>query len=324
MESLWVLFYVFSVVVVIVGVFIGLYHASNKFDGFTRLPIFFDEKVYSFFYLEEAYPDVSAYQLSPKSQVYNITNPIDQVQTSIIWIPSQQNNVTNKNLPLLVMLRGNGKITYFMKAIEGIQAVVDVNVVVVCYRGSFEELSHDQPCRSKILSDNVVAWKFIQDQFAFEEYYVYGLSIGTGIATDFIKQCIIDKPCLSRKRLAGVILNNVFQALDDSFVWSAVNSGIDHIQLVPQFLLGLFSKGLLAVCGEVYPNLRNWKMISSKLPDLPILVFSSGNDKVMPPQDGQTIANTMKNNTYVLVEGADHGSANDHPIFYTEIANFIK
>jgi len=314
------LFYFLSAVIVIIGIFIGLYLASNTFNGFTRLPVFFDEKVYSFFYLEESYPDVTTYNLSPKSQVYNITNPIDQVQTSVIWIPSQ--TVTNKVLPLLIDFRGNGKMMYSMKAIEGIQAVVDVNVAVVCYRGSFEELSHNQPCRSKILSDNAVAWKFIQRHFAFEEYYVYGLSIGTGIATDFIYRCIIDNRC--EKRLAGVILNNVFQSLDDSFVWSAVSSKIGNIQLVPQFLLGLFCKSLLAFCGEVYPNLLNWKTISAVLPNLPLLVFSSGNDQVMPPQDGQAIANTMKNGRYVLVEGADHGSNSDYAIFYTEIANFIK
>lgn len=317
------LFYFLSAVIVIIGIFIGLYHASNTFNGFTRLPVFFDEKVYSFFYLEESYPDVSNYNLSPKSQVFNITNPIDQVQTSVIWLPSQ--TVTEKILPLLISFRGNGKMMYSMKAIEGIQAVVDVNVAVVCYRGSFEELSHNQPCRSKILSDNAVAWKFIQRQFAFEEYYVYGLSIGTGIATDFVYRCIVDKVHnRSEKRLAGVILNNVFQSLDDSFVWSAVSSKIGNIQLVPQSLLGLFCKVLLAFCGEVYPNLLNWKRISSKLPNLPLLVFSSGNDQVMPPQDGQVIANTMKNSRYVLVEGADHGSCADFAIFYTEIAKFIK
>lgn len=321
MEFLWIVYCIIAVIIVIVGIFVGLYYTLN-FEGFTRLPFFFDEKVYSFFYTEELYPDVSEYNLSPHSKFYTITNPTDHVQTSIIWIPSQ--TVTNKALPVLIFLRGNGKIEYRAEAIKGIQAVVDVNVIVLCYRGSFEELTHDQPCRSKILSDNAAAWKFIQSQFTFDEYYIYGLSIGTGIATDFIHKCIVDKPKLCQKRFKGVILDNVFRALDDSFVWSAINSGVEDIQYVPQIALSLFCKALLAFTGEVYPNERIWKRISSKLPDLPVLIFSSGNDKVMSPQDGQIIANTMKNSRFVLVEGADHGSVSDKTIFYTEIANFIK
>lgn len=314
-----ILFYFISFIIVIVIIFIILYHASNDFEGFARLPVFFDEKVYSFFYYEERYPDFSTYNMSSQSQVYTIINPVDEVETSVIYIPCQ--NVTNR---LLLDFRGNGSISFRMKAIEGIQAVVDVNVAVICYRGSFGELTHDQPYRSKILSDNMAAWKFIQAHFAFDEYYIYGLSIGTGIATDFILNCISDTPVACDKRLQGVILDNVFQTLDESFVWTASHSGLDYIQFIPQFLLSVFSKGLLAFCGEVYPVRDNWKKISCELPTLPLLVFSSQNDKIMNPLDGQVVASTMSNNRWVSVEGADHGSVSDAAIFYTEIANFIK
>ncbi len=350
MEWYW---FFFAIVFLCIAIVVALYKAAktNTFDGLSRLPQFFDEKVYSFFYVEENYPDFNVYGLSPDSKIYTVTNPKDNVETSFFHFPStltmNSNNNTSNNSPekkpVLIFFRGNGIVKYRLDAIVGIQKRCDIDVVMVCYRGSFEGLSHDQPCRYRINSDNEIAWKEICKQFDFDEYYIYGLSIGSAIATQFVQNRIkeqiqtqkqsrenpyyystTEKQTNRHRQLKGVILDNVFTALDSSFVWSAQNSGIDAVNYVPEWALSAFCQGLLAFCGEVYPNLEIWKETAKAHPSLRLLVFSSGNDRVMPPQDGDLVANTMKNNRFVLVEGADHGSNSDQIVFYDEIQKFIN
>jgi hypothetical protein len=326
---------VFILLIFAVVAFFNVICNSPYFRGFFQLPKPIDQLVYSFFYTEEHYPDPKAYNLSEKSRLYSIYNPKDYVKSSILYIPSD--NATSVVKPLLIFFRGNGAIQYRMSAIKGIQSKVDVDVAVVNYRGSFEELSRDQVSRFKIRSDNRAAMRFIRQHFHFEQYFVYGLSIGSAICSDFV---LDDLTHYSDARFRGVILDNVFTSLASSFQVNVQTYGetsqnttgmiaLNAVKWAPWAVSGL-SNMIVGLCGETYNNVTTWTQIKRKVAssndiECPLLVFSSGNDKIMNPEDGQTIAKIMptETTTYVLVEGADHGSCSDYPIFYEEIARFI-
>ncbi|RYE17487.1 MAG: hypothetical protein EOP45_15685 [Sphingobacteriaceae bacterium] len=228
---------------------------------------------------------------------------------------------------LLIVYRGNGKITYRMDAIKKIQERLDVKVIVINYRGSFEELSRDQMNRFRIREDNRVAMKFIRQHYKFDQYFIYGLSIGTAICSDLILDDLIHH---QDKRFSGVILDNVFTSLANSFVVNIQNANINALKYVPTLALSTISKAIVGFCGEQYRNNSTWKQIR-RISDqrkliVPLLVFSSGKDKIMNPEDGHTIAKIMPNEStkYVLIENADHGSGSDYAVFYDEIEQFMS
>lgn len=146
------------------------------------------------------------------------------------------------------------------------------------------------------------------------------MSLGTGIATDFVKNRIsIDNDRLLR----GVILDNVFTSLSSSFVWSAKKSS-DAFQKVPNKSISLISKVILGLTGETYRNLDTWNKFKRNGKNIPLLTFSSGQDKVMNPEDGKIIAETSLLGRNILFENANHGDGSDQNQFYEEIKNFIQ
>lgn len=295
-----------------------------------RLPGFFYERVYSFAVVEEPYIIPSDYQFSTNSAYYDIRNPHDQVLSSVLFLPSLLSDLS-KRKPLIIWMRGNGAIIYRAEAIRRLQETNDVNVLLVNYRGSFTELRGDTssknwPTRARIASDNEVMWKFVCNHPVignFSDYFCYGLSLGTGIVTDFAVRRM--QSCESKK-LCGVILDNAFTSLSSAFVFSAKNAATQYpaIRYVPNLLLAGFCKTLLGSYGESYRNETAWKL--PEMSCIRLLIFSSGLDEIVPPNDGKVIAEIPRcgPSTWVLVDDVQHGSASDREVFYEEIQNFIK
>lgn len=312
---------ILSIVFIIVFIFTlgNLLEKSNMFSGFFRLPKVFDERVYSFYYTNEEYPVFADYNFSTESRLYNVVNPFDKVNTTFSYIPSKLPAINNGEKPLLLHFRGNGDIKYRMEAIKRITEESPIDVVVFNYRGSFRQLSHDHPRRYRVSQDNEAAWEIIKQQFPNRRYYVYGLSLGTGIATDFIKnRALVDND----PNLNGVILDNVFTSLSSSFTWSAKRS-TETFQKVPNKSISLISNVILGLTGETYRNLDTWKKLRRNGKNIPLLTFSSGLDQVMDPNDGKVVADTMIGGRNVLFENVSHGSVSEKNLFYDEIKNFI-
>ena len=168
------------------------------------------------------------------------------------YIPSLKAEKTSSTTPrpLIIWLRGNGKIIYRLIAIKGIQDRLDVDVALINYRGSFEELSRNQVTRTKIRSDNQVAMAFLEQHFSYKEYFIYGLSIGSAICSDLVLDNMLNNRQNRRDRmkLKGVILDNVFTSLSDSFVVNIRNASAGA--RVPTFAASIVSKAILAFCGE--------------------------------------------------------------------------
>lgn len=186
--------------------------------------------------------------------------------------------------PVLIVFAGNAWNAIRQAEVISNQ-IPEANVVGMNYRGYGK--SDGKPSEATITADSVKVFDMVKQKFPKNDLYIFGYSLGTGIAAYAASE-------VTDKKLKGVILAAPY----DSMAATAQ----DKHPIVPVHLL-------------IKHKIESFKFVQKIA--VPITVISGTEDGLVKPQRTARLIKHIPNlRAHNMIDGADHGEVVEKLIFY--------
>ncbi|CAL4095232.1 unnamed protein product, partial [Meganyctiphanes norvegica] len=149
--------------------------------------------------------EIGVWHILPQSLLYRAPNDTSSNQTK--WFEAS----LNKHYPIVVYLHGNGGTRAASNRV-GLYYVLrsmDYHVIAFDYRG-YGDSSAVQPTEDGMVKDTIAIYHYLKSKANSTDIYIWGHSLGTGVATHAVADMCNDKNCPK-----GMILESPFNSMAD-------------------------------------------------------------------------------------------------------------